>query len=537
MNALAFSHGDLLAPGTTLGRYELLQRLAIGGMAELYLARATGIQGFQKLVALKRILPQYAVNDEFVAMFLDEARLAATLQHANIAQVYDIGQSDDALFFTMEFIHGEDVRSILKTSCRRAARVPIEHALAIIAGAAAGLHAAHEKTALDGRPLRIVHRDVSPSNVIVSYDGGVKIIDFGVAKAARRQRETRTGTLKGKIAYMSPEQCRGEEVDRQSDVFALGIVLYELSTGQRLFQGDNEFAIMQQIVTADAPPPSTRVAGYPSGLEAIVMKALARDKRRRYATAQALQLDLESYARAAGLVLSAVSLGDYMRELFAGKLEIWQQMQRASTSDDHLEVAAAAARLARSDSGLSGRSAPAAGAAHDDGECEIEIDLGPAVDTNMFAAPTAASETPASDTRGQGAIPRAGLVAVAAAAGAAVAAIGLALLLLLRGGAAPAEPAPPPTAPHIVPAALPAAVEDDPPAPEHGGVALEHAAAAPQPSTSEDEAEVVEAEVVEPAPAATRARRSARDGERRSKERRRERRVRDWDPDSPLPPR
>ncbi len=308
---------DFLAPGTRLGRYELLKRLAVGGMAELYLARSTGIEGFEKLVALKRILPQYATSEDFVTMFLDEARLSATLQHANIAQVYDIGQTSEGLFFTMEYVHGKDVRDLLKRSVRRDQPIPLAHALSIVAGAAAGLHAAHEKHGPDGRPLGVVHRDVSPANILVSYDGCVKLIDFGVAKATRNNGQTRVGTLKGKIAYMAPEQCLGEPVDRRSDIFALGIVLYELTCGRRLFQGETEFAIMKRIVGEDAPSPSASRADYPPGLEVIVRKALARDRAARYQNAQELQLAIESFARLHGLVLSAVRLGGYMRELFA----------------------------------------------------------------------------------------------------------------------------------------------------------------------------------------------------------------------------
>src|SRR5688572_29826451 len=239
MIATTLSTGDFLAPGTRLGKYELIQRLAVGGMAELYLARCTGIEGFEKLVAVKRILPQYACNEEFVSMFLDEARLAATLQHANIAQVYDIGQTEHGLFFTMEFVRGADARELLKSAMRSGDDIPLDRALTIISGAAAGLHAAHEKRGVDGEPLGIVHRDVSPANVLVSFDGCVKVIDFGVAKATRQQSQTRVGTLKGKIAYMAPEQCLGEPVDRRCDVFALGIVLYELTCGQWLFEGEN----------------------------------------------------------------------------------------------------------------------------------------------------------------------------------------------------------------------------------------------------------------------------------------------------------
>ncbi len=299
---------ETLPPGTRFGRYELIRRLAVGGMAELYLARATGIENFEKIVALKRILPQHAAHDDFVAMFLDEARLTASIHHANVAQVYDIGRCDDGLFFTMEHVHGEDVRAIMQTLFRRGLNLPLEHALAITIGVAAGLHAAHQ--------LGIVHRDVSPSNLLVSYDGCVKVIDFGIAKAAVRQTETRAGTLKGKIAYMSPEQCLGEPLDRRSDVFSLGILIYELTTGARLFPVDNEYAAMRQLVDHDAPPPSRRRPGYPPELESIVMRALRRDRTERWGSAEELQLALENFVRARGLAVSTAQLGYFMREVF-----------------------------------------------------------------------------------------------------------------------------------------------------------------------------------------------------------------------------
>ncbi len=327
MLAASLTNAAVLTPGTRLGRYELLKQLAIGGMAEIFLAKARGIEHFEKLVVLKRILPQYASCQEFVTMFLDEARLAATLQHANIAQVYDIGEDKGCLFFTMEFINGEDARSLLKRVVNKRRRLPVEHALTIVIGAAAGLHSAHEKTGFDGRPLNIVHRDVSPANVLISFDGCVKLIDFGVAKAAERQTETVAGTLKGKVAYMAPEQCRGEPLDRRADVFALGILLYELTTSRKLFRG-NEYAILKQITDKPITPPSRIRSTYPPELERIVMKALAKDAVDRYPTAQHLQLDLERFARTSGMVTSSLKLGEYMRDLFAPKLDAWVRLER-----------------------------------------------------------------------------------------------------------------------------------------------------------------------------------------------------------------
>jgi serine/threonine protein kinase len=298
-----------------LGRYELVQRLAIGGMAEIFLARAVGIEGFEKLLVVKSILGQHAADEEFVRMFVDEARLAATLHHPNIVQVFDIGRDRNQHFFSMEYVHGADLREILKVAQPRGG-VPLEHAINIALSTAAGLHYAHEKMDRDGRHLGIVHRDVSPSNVLVSFDGGIKVVDFGIAKAASHRAATRTGIIKGKVSCMSPEQCRGETLDRRSDIFAIGILLYELTTGTRPFHGDNEYAVLRQIVDEDAPAPSAYRRDYPPALEAIVLRALRRNRDERYATAQDLQIDLENFARDHNLVISSVELARYMEELF-----------------------------------------------------------------------------------------------------------------------------------------------------------------------------------------------------------------------------
>src|SRR5262245_3427890 len=190
---------DLIAPGTKLGKYRVLHRIAFGGMAEIYLARASGIQGFEKYVVLKRILPQFAANHELIRMFLQEARLAALLDHTNIAQVHDIGEEGGAFFFTMEYLHGEDARLINRGLTERGERIPLQHAVHIVIDASAGLHFAHEKKGADGTPLGIVHRDLSPSNIVVTYAGGVKVVDFGVAKIATDPELSASHTLTGKI--------------------------------------------------------------------------------------------------------------------------------------------------------------------------------------------------------------------------------------------------------------------------------------------------------------------------------------------------
>lgn len=333
--------GDVLrgrGTGTVrIGRYRILRRLAEGGMGEIFLARAVGRSGFEKVVVLKRIRQQSLGDREAVNMFLDEARLMATLNHPNIVQVYDFGTARGAPFFTMEYVHGEDLGRLMKAAATIGRPLPLEVAIGIIADAAAGLHHAHEKRGRDGRALQIVHRDISPSNVLVSYDGGVKVADFGIAKWTRRETETRYGALKGKIAYMSPEQCRSEALDSRSDVFGLGILLFELVTGQRLYQGTSDFAILQQVVTRDAPAPSSLRPHCPPEIDRIVLRALARDPARRFSSARELQLALEEFARQERLPISSVSRAAEMEILFGGKIVAWREAVQAGRSlPEHL---------------------------------------------------------------------------------------------------------------------------------------------------------------------------------------------------------
>ena len=305
-----------------IGRYEILRPLATGGMAEIFLGRIRGIEGFQKGVVLKRLKPELAANPAFVEMFLDEARLMATLQHSNIVQVFDVGSAGGAYFFSMELLRGEDLRGVVKQG-RASGGLPLDHALFIVASALSGLHHAHERKGPDGRPLDIVHRDVSPSNIFVTYDGGVKVLDFGIAKTTVQTTQTRAGTLKGKIRYMSPEQCLGRPVDRRSDVFSAAIVLWELTVGRKLFSGPSDFELMGRIVDADAPPPTNLVPDYPPELERIVLRGLRRDPGERYPTAEEMQADIEHFAREGRLVMSSRALGRWMSERFADKVAVW----------------------------------------------------------------------------------------------------------------------------------------------------------------------------------------------------------------------
>ncbi|MEM9454177.1 MAG: protein kinase [Myxococcota bacterium] len=304
-----------LPPGTRLGRYTLRRRIARGGMAELYLAQVHGVEGFEKLVAIKLVLPHVADDPTFVAMFLDEARLAARLDHPNIVQVLDLGVADGEHFMAMEYVHGRDVKQLL-TAATDLGGLSLAGALTIVAEACAGLHHAHELADEHGRPLGVVHRDVSPSNFIVRYDGEVKVVDFGIAKAANHSSVTRTGALKGKAGYMSPEQCRGGTIDRRSDIFGLGILLFETTTCLRLFFGDNDFAVMNRIIDCDYEPPRALIPDYPERLEAIVTRALAKDPADRFPTAWAMRQAIEDFALAEGIRLSTAQLAMRMRELF-----------------------------------------------------------------------------------------------------------------------------------------------------------------------------------------------------------------------------
>jgi hypothetical protein len=293
-------------------------------MAELHLARVTGLDGFERTVVLKRVLPRLAACEESLRLFLREARLVASLQHPNIAQVYDVGVSEGEYFFAMEHVDGQDLRVVQWAAKRRDGGLPLAVGIGIVLGACAGLHHAHEKRGPDGQPLGIVHRDVSPSNILVSYDGWTKLVDFGIAKTANSPAETRDGSVRGKTSYLSPEQCRCEPLDRRSDVFALGIVLYELTTGRRLFLGRSELEVMKRITEEPVSPPSSVRAGYPRELERIVLKALALRREDRYQTAQELQLDLEAFARDRKLVVTAIALAGFMRGLFPDGGTAWQ---------------------------------------------------------------------------------------------------------------------------------------------------------------------------------------------------------------------
>jgi serine/threonine protein kinase len=321
------SRGYLTPAQSLSGRYELLGRLGSGGMAEVYLARAVGLEGleFEKIVVLKRVLPERVDDRRYAAMFRDEARVAATLEHPNIVHTHDIGIKDDECFFTMEYLHGEDLKAILAAANKAHEHLPLELALQIAVGCAAGLHHAHEQTDYAGRPLEIVHRDVSPSNIIVTRQSGVKLIDFGIAKAASDKEHTGVGVLKGKVAYMSPEQCRGEALDRRCDIFAMGILLYEMVTMERPFKATNVLGTVHKLLGEEPPPPHQRRHDCPLALERIVLKALEKDPTRRYQTAFEMQEELELVTRDHQLHALPGALGRYLEHLFGVKPHPWRQ--------------------------------------------------------------------------------------------------------------------------------------------------------------------------------------------------------------------
>ncbi len=291
-------------------------------MAEILLAKVLGPGGFERPVVIKRVLPHLVNESEFRDMFLDEARIVAAIHHRNVVQVHELGREDDELYLVMEYLAGESVRSL---SMRAAARnVALDPGLSahIIAEACAGLHAAHEFTGPDGKPLHVVHRDVCPNNLFVSYDGSVKVVDFGIAQAADRFTLTEAGQVKGKAAYMSPEQCLRQPVDRRTDVFALGVVLYELSTGHRLFGGALESRILSCLQQEQVQPPSSVVKGYPAELEQICMRALRFEVAERFASADEMRRALVRFQRGrVGDILPEEQLKRCMHALFQDRIE------------------------------------------------------------------------------------------------------------------------------------------------------------------------------------------------------------------------
>ncbi len=311
-----------------LGRYEVLDRLAMGGMAEVLLATHGEILGFRTLVVLKKVLPHLAQNPQFIAMFLDEARIAAMLDHPNVARIIEVGKSGHEYFLAMELVQGKSLLGLQRRAIELDEPIDPKIAALIIAQTAAGLHHAHRLGDATGRPMGLVHRDVSPHNILVSFEGSVKVIDFGIARALGRLGATSGGGLKGKIGYMSPEQARGEDVDHRTDIWALGVVLWETICGCRLFSGDTEFATMRKLLEGPIPRPSSLVPNLSGTLDDIVMRALSREPAGRFQSAEEMSGALEKYIVQAGGV-STTELAALMTFFFFGEEQVkWKATVR-----------------------------------------------------------------------------------------------------------------------------------------------------------------------------------------------------------------
>lgn len=303
------------------GQYVLLERVSVGGMAEIFKAKSFGAEGFEKILAIKRILPSMAEDQDFITMFIDEAKICGQLSHANIAQIYELGKIDNSHFIALEYIWGKDTLQLQNRFRRVGRRMPPQMAAFIGAKVCEGLDYAHRRRNSQGLPLDIIHRDVSPQNILISYDGEVKLIDFGIAKAQARSSKTQAGVLKGKFGYMSPEQVRGLPLDHRSDIFALGTVLWEMCAGERLFAGDSDFTILEKVRNAAVPRLSQKNPQITPDFEAIVMKALSRESADRFSWASEMQDELQTYLMMQTQPYSAQELSNEMKRLFERELK------------------------------------------------------------------------------------------------------------------------------------------------------------------------------------------------------------------------
>jgi len=302
-----------------LGRYQLTRKLATGGMAEVFLAKAAGPMGFEKTLVLKRILPHLAEEPAFVEMFLSEAKLAAQLTHPHIVQIFDFGEADGAYFLAMEYIDGPNLRVLGKRASAQGVSPPPALCARIIANACEGLAFAHDFVDPDtGEPLGLIHRDISPDNILVSRQGAVKVVDFGIAKAAGQSHRTQSGVIKGKLAYMPPEQVRSKPLDRRVDVYALGVVLYELLTAHKPFAADADVGLMQAILFEPMTPAAHHRPELPESLLRILDKALAKDREQRYPDCLALQSDLEDFILSVGRPVKTQQLAQYIAQVIPG---------------------------------------------------------------------------------------------------------------------------------------------------------------------------------------------------------------------------
>lgn len=300
-------------------------------MAEVFKARRFSDGGFQMLLVIKRILQQYSENEEFIQMFIDEAKISVELQHPNIVKIYDFGKLHDNYFLAMECVEGKDLKSILRTLAKRRKLLPSEFAVYIAHEMCKGLDYAHKKADIEGQALGIVHRDISPSNILISYDGDIKIADFGIAKAQISVYNTKDGVLKGKFEYMSPEQASGKDIDFRSDVFSAGILLHEMLTGRRLFKTDSDVKTLEKIKAVDIAPPSARNPNVSDRLDELVMKALSQDPENRFKDAKEMQAALAQYLYPATPSITADQLSVFMQELFREEIAAERQRLQEGT--------------------------------------------------------------------------------------------------------------------------------------------------------------------------------------------------------------
>lgn len=320
------------------GKYLLLEKLATGGMAQLYRAKITGIEGFEKLIAIKMILPHLGKEKELISAFIDEAKLAALLNHQNIVQIYDFGSVEDTYFISMEYLFGNDLRAIWNKAREMSLPLSLEYALYVISRVCSGLAYAHELRDFQGRSLNIIHRDISPQNIFVTYQGDVKILDFGIAKAASQSTVTQYGMIKGKVAYMSPEQAAGKPVDQRSDIFSTGILLYELITNAKMFNGESTIQILTKVRDADYRSPRSIVGGLHAKVYGILDRALAKEPDQRYQTCSEMLADLEECIIELGLRPSARGLAQYMKALFESEMAAEDQVMREIGGSRKIEI-------------------------------------------------------------------------------------------------------------------------------------------------------------------------------------------------------
>jgi serine/threonine-protein kinase len=318
-------------------RYRVLDRLASGGMAEVFLAESAGIEGFKKQVAIKRVLPALSEKKRFIAMFLDEARLSAHLSHSNVAQVFDIGVGDNAYFIVMEYVDGADLKAIIEYMKKSGKTFAVEAACFIASKICEGLTYAHELRGPDGVPLEIIHRDMSPPNVLITKHGEVKIVDFGLARATSQLEKSEAGIIKGKFGYLSPEAAQGKEIDLRTDIFAVGIILWEMLAGRRLFYGDTDFATVKLVQEAKIPSLRAENPAVPPELERILARALARDPQARYPTARDLGRELTGFLFRYGRSVTAYDLAEVVRS--AVLLRRTTQLDKSSIIDKLIEEA------------------------------------------------------------------------------------------------------------------------------------------------------------------------------------------------------